>query len=165
MIAKAKAIPHGHTNLAYIMGESKKKEHTGEKIQFVTSHGLDPFHRAAEAWEEIKRACRDHPDMKNTVVRFILSPEKEDTKNFTIDDWERLWEEYLEAFDTLDHRNDKGELISSLPIFATASTPSMCISTARVVCRIFMRQCVVLMRMASPILIATFIFEHKRPRR
>lgn len=112
MIAKAKAIPHGHANLAYIMGESKKKEHAGEKIQFVTAHGLDLFHRSAEAWEEIKRACRDHPDMKNTVVQLILSPDKEDAKNFTIEDWKNLWEEYLEVFDTFDHRNDKGELIS-----------------------------------------------------
>lgn len=112
MIAKAKSISHGHANLAYIMGESKKKGHAGEKIQFVAAHGLDIFHRSAEAWEEIKRACRDHPDMKNTVVRFILSPDKKDTENFTPDDWSDLWNEFIEVFDTLYHRNEKGELIS-----------------------------------------------------
>ena len=112
MIAKAKSISHGHANLAYIMGESKKKEHAGEKIQFVTSHGLDPFHRSAEAWEEIKRACRDHPDMKNTVIRFILSPDKKDTESFTLDDWADLWNEFIEVFDTLNHRDNNGKLIS-----------------------------------------------------
>lgn len=112
MIAKAKSISHGHANLAYIMGESKKKEHAGEKIQFVAVHGLDPFHRSAEAWEEIKRACRDHPDMKNTVIRLILSPDKKDTEDFTLDDWAYLWDEFLEVFDTLDHRDYNGRLIS-----------------------------------------------------
>lgn len=113
MIAKIKSIPHGHANLAYIMGESKKKEHAREKIQFVASHGLDPFHRSAEAWEEIKRACRDHREIKNTMVRVILSPTKEESKNFTIDDWEKLWNDFIDVYDTYDHRNEEtGELIS-----------------------------------------------------
>lgn len=112
MIATAKAIPHGHANLAYNMGESKSKKHAGEKIQFVAAHGLDAFHRSAEAWEEIKRACRNHPEIKNTVIRIILSPDKKATENFTLDDWEDLWQEFAELFDTLDHRDAKGRLIS-----------------------------------------------------
>lgn len=112
MIAKAKSIPHGHANLSYIMGESKREKHAGEKIRFVTTHGLDPFHRSAEAWEEMKRACRGHPEMKNTVIRVIISPDKKDAENFTIQDWEKLWLDFIEAFDTLDHRNDEGEQIS-----------------------------------------------------
>lgn len=109
MIAKATAISHSINALRYITGESSHKKHP-EKIHCITNQGIDPTFGAAAILESIKFACADYPRLKNNIIRIEISPAEEYAKNFTNEDWEKLWKEFAAAFDNqeiLDERTGK----------------------------------------------------------
>ncbi len=93
MIAKATAISHGINALRYITGESAHKKHP-EKIHHIASYWFDAAFTAGSMLEAIKFKCADRPRLKNNFIRIEISPAEEYTRNFTDDDWKKLWDEF-----------------------------------------------------------------------
>lgn len=115
MIGKCKAIAHGAADISYITGETANKEHP-EKIFHVLNKHIDNELDAAGIWDTMKKHCaryRDrHPKLKNPIFRIELSPPKEYTKNFTLKDWEDLWNEFIREYDKTE-RSKNGKYFAS----------------------------------------------------
>lgn len=98
MIAKARAIKHGINDLHYISGEAVSKRHP-EMIHRVCDNllpaGLDPM----GIWQSMEMTMMQNTHIKNTSIRIELSPPKEYTRDFTIDDWKTLWKDFVKEFD------------------------------------------------------------------
>lgn len=111
MIAKAKSISHGINAINYITGESRNKKHP-EKIFHVSNNLLDDSLNAEGIWESMKLTAANHPKVKNNVIRIELSPAKEHTLHFTLEDWKQLWRDFIGEFDRQEIYNRKGKLVS-----------------------------------------------------
>lgn len=107
MIAKAISISHGLTNLRYISGESKNKKNP-ELITRIADNlmpiGLD----ASGIWE----LMRDRAQMKKNVIKIEISPAKQYTELFDVQDWQDLWNEFIKEYDAIEFRNKYGEIYS-----------------------------------------------------
>ena len=79
MIAKVKAISHGINDIRYITGESHNKKHP-EKIYRILDNMMPSEPDAMGVW--------------NSGIRIELSPSPEHTKDFTIEDWQKLWQDF-----------------------------------------------------------------------
>lgn len=112
MIAKAKAISHGINAIRYMSGESDHKKYP-EKIYHVCNHFLGADMDAMGIWTMMNFSSMRHPSVKNNVIRLEISPSVEHTSDFTIDDWKRLWEEFVTEFDKQEIIDAKGKLVSS----------------------------------------------------
>lgn len=125
MIGKAKAISHGINNLRYIMGESKNKKHP-EKIDFICTQHLPQGLDAMGVWESMQASLSGHNKLKNTLIQIELSPAKEHTKHFTVEDWKRLWMDFIEEFDkqTIKDKNNK---VKSKPTNLAGSKAVVCL--------------------------------------
>ncbi len=111
MIANAKAISYGCNDLSYITGESINKKHP-EKIFRIFDKYIPGHLDATSIWESMKVSAAQYPrKIDNSVIRFEISPAKENTTNFTRDDWQKLWEEFVEEFDKQE-RYKNGKLYS-----------------------------------------------------
>ena len=108
MIGKAKAISHGINNLRYIMGESKNKKFP-EKINFICTQLIPQGLDAMGVWESMQASLVGHDKLKNSLIQVEISPSKEHTKHFTFEDWEKLWQDFVEEFDkqTIKDKNGK----------------------------------------------------------
>lgn len=62
----------------------------------------------------MKFATMDRPDIKNNVIRLEISPAMEHTEDFTVKDWQQLWNDFAAAFDNQEILNEDGEVISVL---------------------------------------------------
>ncbi len=111
MIAKASAISNGLPLLEYISGEAKIKKHP-EKIYHVKNNLLDNFLDAMDIWDMMRIAAWGHPRNKNNTIRIEISPAIEYAKNYTLKDWSKLWDDFVEAFDSIVLLGKKGEIIS-----------------------------------------------------
>ena len=60
----------------------------------------------------MKFATMDRPDIKNNVIRLEISPAMEHTGDFTVKDWQQLWNDFAAAFDNQEILNEDGEVIS-----------------------------------------------------
>ena len=98
MIAKAKAISHGINDLRYITGESQHKKHP-EKIYRVLDNLLPSEPDAMGIWNSMQLTLSQHRPIKNSVIRIELSPSPEHTRFFDIEDWQKLWHDFVEEFD------------------------------------------------------------------
>lgn len=111
MIAKAKSISHGINDLNYITGVSANKKHP-ERIFHICDnllpHGTDP----SGIWNSIKLASMSHPRMRNNTIRIEISPSPEHTRNFTAEDWEKLWQDFVAEFDRQTLKDRNGRVIS-----------------------------------------------------
>ena len=94
----AKAISHGINDIRYITGESIKKEHP-EKIHRVLDNLLPSHLDAMGIWNSMQLTLSRFKPIKNSVIRIELSPSVEHTKFYTIEDWQRLWQEFVAEFD------------------------------------------------------------------
>ena len=101
MIAKAATISHGGNALRYSVNKDRSDI---VKVNFL------PDNISAEAMYQRmmlhqKRFApmvnHGHP-LKRNVIRMEVSPTKEESEGWTLDDWERLAEEYVRAFDSID---------------------------------------------------------------
>lgn len=108
MVGKSKAISHGINNLRYIMGESKNKKHP-EKIDFICTQHLPQGLDAMGVWESMQASLAGHDKLKNTLIQVELSPAKEHTEHFTIEDWKQLWMDFIDEFDkqTIKDKSNK----------------------------------------------------------
>lgn len=98
MIAKAKAISHGINDIRYITGESNSKKHP-EKIYWVYDNLLPSQSDAMGIWNSMQLTLSQFNPIKNSTIRIELSPSPEHTKDFTIDDWQKLWLDFAREFD------------------------------------------------------------------
>ena len=107
------------------MGESKNKKHP-EKIDFICTQHLPQGLDAMGVWESMQASLSGHNKLKNTLIQIELSPAKEHTKHFTVEDWKRLWMDFIEEFDkqTIKDKNNK---VKSKPTNLAGSKAVVCL--------------------------------------
>lgn len=111
MIAKAKAISHGINDIRYITGESVKKEHP-EKIHRVLDNLLPSHLDSMGIWNSMLLTLSRFKPIKNSVIRIELSPSVEHTRFFDIEDWQKLWQDFVAEFDKQEIKDKKGKTLS-----------------------------------------------------
>lgn len=127
MIAKAKAISHGINDLRYITGESQHKKHP-EKIYRVLDNLLPSEPNAMGIWNSMQLTLSQHRPIKNSVIRIELSPSSEYTRSFDIEDWQKLWHDFVEEFDKQVITSKDGK-VRSCPTNLTNSKYSVWLHT------------------------------------
>ena len=99
MIAKAKAIAHGVVSLNYI---TRKGDAPVVKLNHLPS---DATPQAIWAHMHLKQMLREQElqcrPLKNNLIRMEISPSKEESKGWTLDDWRQFVDEYVQAFDAI----------------------------------------------------------------
>ena len=123
MIAKAKAISHGINDIRYITGESHNKKHP-EKIYRVLDNMMPSEPDAMGVWNSMQFTLSRFRPVKNSVIRIELSPSPEHTKDFTIEDWQKLWQDFTKEFDKQAFKDKDGKYETVRPIWPTANTQS-----------------------------------------
>jgi len=111
MIAKAKSISHGINDIRYITGESRNKKHP-ERIYHVKDNLLPPGLDATGIWDSMRLTLAKSRRVKNSVIRIEVSPAPEHTKDFTIDDWRKLWDDFIDEFDNIELCDKNGRTYS-----------------------------------------------------
>lgn len=109
MIAKAKAISHGINDIRYITGESHNKKHP-EKIYRILDNMMSSEPDAMGIWNSMQLTLSRFRPVKNSVIRIELSPSPEHTKDFTIEDWQKLWQDFAKEFDKLVFKDKDGKV-------------------------------------------------------
>lgn len=107
MIGKAASISHGINDIRYITGESRHKEHP-ELIYHVKDNLLPCELDAQGIWDLMKAGA----PMKKNVIRMEISPAREHTENFTMQDWQKLWDDFVKEFDRIELTNEDGKIYS-----------------------------------------------------
>ena len=107
MIGKANTISHVIIVIRIITGESRNKKHP-ELIYHVKDNLLPCELDAQGVWDMMKA----HAPMKNNVIRIEISPAKEHTKDFTMQDWQQLWDDFVREYDKIEMADDDGKVYS-----------------------------------------------------
>ena len=85
MIAKAKSIAHGGVSLGYITRQGKaqvvKLNHLPEDASPQAIYGYMKLHQKLRE-EELQRR-----PLKNNMIRMEISPSKEESEGWTLEDW------------------------------------------------------------------------------
>ena len=101
MIAKAATISHGGNALRYSLNKDRadivKVNFLPDDISAEAMYQRMMLHQKQFAL----MVNRGHP-LKRNVIRMEVSPTKEESEGWTLEDWERLAEEYIRAFDSID---------------------------------------------------------------
>lgn len=50
--------------------------------------------------------------MKKNVIRMEISPAEEDTRHFTMQDWQKLWDDFVREFDKIELEDENGKVYS-----------------------------------------------------
>lgn len=108
----AKAVAHGIRAMLYVSGESRNKKHP-ERITRICDNFMPQGMDATGIFTELKFATMNHPNIKNNVIRMEISPAMEHTKDFTLEDWQQLWQDFAAAFDIQEIRDKGGKVVSS----------------------------------------------------
>lgn len=111
MIAKAKSISHGINDILYITGESRNKKHP-ERIHPVKDNLLPPGLNASGIWDSMRLTLASCKRVRNSVIRLEVSPAPEHTKDFTTSDWQRLWDDFVREFDSIELHDKNGKTYS-----------------------------------------------------
>ena len=111
MIAKAKSISHGINDIGYITGESRNKKHP-ERIFHVKDNLLPPGLDATGIWDSMRLTLEKSKRVRNSVIRIEVSPAPEHTKDFTVADWEKLWDDFMGEFDSIELCDRNGRTYS-----------------------------------------------------
>lgn len=97
MIGKAISVSCGYNCIQYIKGESRNKKHP-EKICHVKDNLLPEGLDAYGIWFKMN----DHAQMRKNVIHVEISPAKEYTQNFTMNDWRQLWNDFVSEYDNIE---------------------------------------------------------------
>lgn len=111
MIAKAKSISHGINALNYISGVSANKKHP-ERVFHVCDNLLPPGIDPMGIWNLVKLDSMSHPRMTKDMIRIEISPSREHTEDFTLDDWRQLWHDFVAEFDRQELKGKGGRIVS-----------------------------------------------------
>ena len=100
MIMLARVVPYGGNAVRYALEKEKAKL---VKVNHMPD-GIDP----TAIWYMMKHHCQLHQQdrtvgrkLERSMVSFVISPSKEETKNFTMNDWANLGDEALETMDSV----------------------------------------------------------------
>ena len=100
MIMLAKVVPYGGNAVRYALEKEKAKL---VKVNHMPE-GIDP----TAIWYMMKHHCQLHQqdrtvgrNLERLMVQFVISPSKEEAKNFTMNDWRNLHDETLETLDSV----------------------------------------------------------------
>lgn len=107
MIGKATAISHGINDIRYISGESRNKEHP-ELLYHVKDNLLPCELDAMGIWDLMKA----NAPMKKNIIRMEISPAPEHTENFTMHDWQKLWDDFVREYDRIELTDENGKVYS-----------------------------------------------------
>ena len=101
MIAKAKVISHGANAIRYSVDK--------DKAEIVKTNLLPDDISPTAMWARMlalqkkfeDKLNRYHP-LKRNMIRIEVSPTSEETQGWTIEDWQRLANDFIRAFDAVD---------------------------------------------------------------
>ena len=100
MIMLAKVVPYGGNAVRYALEKEKAKV---VKVSHMPE-GIDP----TAIWYMMKHHCQLHQQdrtvgraLERLMVQFVISPSKEEAKDFSMKDWRNLQDESLETMDSL----------------------------------------------------------------
>ncbi len=100
MIMLAKVVPYGGNAVRYALEKEKAKL---VKVNHMPE-GIEP----TAIWYMMKHHCQLYQQdrtvgraLERLMVQFVISPSKEEAKNFTMNDWADLQDESLETMDSL----------------------------------------------------------------
>ena len=106
MIAKAKSIAHGGVSLGYITRQGKaqvvKLNHLPEGASPQAIYGYMKLHQKLRE-EELQRR-----PLKNNMIRMEISPSREESEGWTLEDWKQLAEDFVQAFDRVRLPGEEG---------------------------------------------------------
>ena len=99
MIAKARAISHGANSMRYVVNK--------DKADIIKLHLLPDNVAAESLWSRMllhqAKFLGEHTKaIKNNMIRIEVSPTAEETKGWTNDDWEKLADDFIREFDSID---------------------------------------------------------------
>lgn len=99
MIAKARAISHGANSMRYVVNK--------DKSDIIKLHLLPDNVAAESLWSRMllhqAKFWGEHPKaIKNNMIRIEVSPTAEETKGWTNADWEKLADDFICEFDSID---------------------------------------------------------------
>lgn len=101
MIAKAATISHGGNAVRY----SVNKDNADIVLLNFLPEGLSAeamYQRMVMKQKELAHLVNRGKPLKRNVIRMEISPTKEESAGWTLDDWVRLANEYIRAFDSID---------------------------------------------------------------
>ena len=101
MIAKAATISHGGNAVRYSVNKDKAEI---VKVNFLPddiSAGA-MYQRMVLKQKEFASTINKGRPLKRNVIRMEISPTKEESAGWTLDDWVRLANEYIQVFDSID---------------------------------------------------------------
>ena len=99
MIAKARAISHGANSMRYVVNK--------DKADIIKLHLLPDNVTAESLWSrmllhQVKFLGERSKAIKNNMIRIEVSPTFEETKGWTNADWEKLADDFIREFDSID---------------------------------------------------------------
>ena len=96
----ARVVPYGGNAVRYALEKEKAKVVKANHMP----EGIDP----TAIWYMMKHHCQLHQQdrtvgrkLERFMTTFVISPSKEEAKNFTMNDWENLSDEALEVLDSI----------------------------------------------------------------
>ena len=100
MIMLAKVVPYGGNAVRYALEKEKAKV---VKVSHMPE-GIDP----TAIWYMMKHHCQLHQQdrtvgraLERLMVQFVISPSKEEAKDFSMKDWRNLQDESLDTLDSV----------------------------------------------------------------
>ena len=101
MIAKAATISHGGNAVRYSVNKDKADI---VKVNFlpddISAEAM--YQRMVLKQKEFSSSINKGNPLKRNVIRMEISPTKEESEGWTLSDWARLADEYIQAFDSID---------------------------------------------------------------
>ena len=101
MIAKAATISHGGNAVRYSVNKDKAEI---VKVNFlpddISAEAI--YQRMVLKQKEFASTINKGRPLKRNVIRMEISPTKEESAGWTLDDWVRLANEYIQVFDSID---------------------------------------------------------------
>ena len=99
MIAKARAISHGANSMRYVVNK--------DKSDIIKLHLLPDNVTAESLWSRMllhqaKFMGERSKAIKNNMIRIEVSPSAEETIGWTNADWEKLADDFIREFDSID---------------------------------------------------------------
>ena len=101
MIAKAATISHGGNAVRYSVNKDKAEL---VKVNFLPENisAEAIYQRMVLKQKEFASTINKGRPLKRNVIRMEISPTKEESAGWTLDDWARLANEYIQVFDSID---------------------------------------------------------------
>ena len=101
MIAKAATISHGGNAVRYSVNKDKAEI---VKVNFlpddISAEAM--YQRMVLKQKEYASTINKGRPLKRNVIRMEISPTKEESAGWTLDDWVKLANEYIQVFDSID---------------------------------------------------------------